>query len=308
MQYRRTNCALAAATVLLSVAGARAAAADKKAYEQQVDVVYGQRDGIALVMDVFSPGGQKNGLAIIDIASGAYSSDRGKIRDHMMARVYDIFCGKGYTVFAIRPGSLSRYSIPEMVANIRTGIKWIRGHAGQYGIDPDNLGITGGSAGGHLACLTVVATPPGKDGSLDQPFKAVGVFFPPTDFLHFRGSSDFAKDEQAAQRMRNFVADRNPGAGKPDAARLTELAKSISPALIVDRKQPPFLIIHGDADPMVPLDQSKILVAALKKAGGQAELIVKHGGGHPWMTINEEVKVMADWFDGQLSKKGAKHE
>jgi dipeptidyl aminopeptidase/acylaminoacyl peptidase len=53
----------------------------------------------------------------------------------------------------------------------------------------------------------------------------------------------------------------------------------------------------------VPLQQSEILIAALKKAGGQADLIVKHGGGHAWLTINEEVKTMADWFDKELKSR-----
>jgi dipeptidyl aminopeptidase/acylaminoacyl peptidase len=87
---------------------------------------------------------------------------------------------------------------------------------------------------------------------------------------------------------------------KVDPEKLTEMARKISPALLVERKQPPFLIIHGDADPVVPLHQSEVLIEALKKAGGQADLIVKPGGGHPWLTINEEVKVMADWFDKEL--------
>ena len=93
-----------------------------------------------------------------------------------------------------------------------------------------------------------------------------------------------------------------------DIAKLTELAKAISPALLVESKQPPFLIIHGDADPLVPLHQSELLIDALKKQGGSAELIVKKGGGHPWFTIHEEVQVMADWFDKQLAEKTAKHE
>jgi dipeptidyl aminopeptidase/acylaminoacyl peptidase len=62
----------------------------------------------------------------------------------------------------------------------------------------------------------------------------------------------------------------------------------------------PFLLIHGDADPLVPLQQSQKMVEVLKAAGGSAELIIKKGGGHPWFTIPEEVKTMADWFDHHL--------
>jgi dipeptidyl aminopeptidase/acylaminoacyl peptidase len=63
------------------------------------------------------------------------------------------------------------------------------------------------------------------------------------------------------------------------------------------------LIIHGDADTVVPLQQSEVMLAALKKAGVVAELVVKPGGGHPWSTLHEEVRVIADWFDKQLAAK-----
>jgi len=273
----------------------------KLAYEQHQDVVFGEDDGSVLVMDVFTPTGPKNGLGIVDVASGSWRSDRGKIRDHARAQVYDIFCGRGYTVFAMRPGSITKFSIPEMVRHLRTGTRWVRAHAAEYGIDQNNLGITGGSAGAHLAALTVVSTPADANGRVDQPFKAVGVFFPPTDFLHYRGdAADFGKDDRSTRQVRELVGLSDEAAKKTDSTKLAEMARKISPALLVDRKQPPFLIIHGDADPLVPLHQSEMLIDALKKAGGQADLIVKHGGGHPWLTIHEEVKVMADWFDKEL--------
>jgi dipeptidyl aminopeptidase/acylaminoacyl peptidase len=81
--------------------------------------------------------------------------------------------------------------------------------------------------------------------------------------------------------------------------------KQISPARLVTDKAPPFLLIHGDADFMVPLQQSEVMVDALKKSGVSAELIVKKGGGHPWPTIHEEVKILADWFDEKLSAPAA---
>ena len=81
---------------------------------------------------------------------------------------------------------------------------------------------------------------------------------------------------------------------------LAEALEAISPARLVTSDAPPFLLIHGDADPAVPLQQSEVMVAALKKEGVPAELIVKPGGTHPWPTIHEEVAVMADWFVEQL--------
>ena len=83
----------------------------------------------------------------------------------------------------------------------------------------------------------------------------------------------------------------------------SESLKQISPARLVTKQLPPFLLIHGDADPDVPLQQSERMVAALKQAGVPAQLIIKPGGAHPWPTIHEEVAILADWFDKQLAEK-----
>src|ERR1700693_2446789 len=138
-------------------------------YKQQKDVVLGEADGVGLAMDIFTPVGKRNGLAVIDVASGAWYSDRGKIRDHERGQFFQIFCSHGYTVFAIRPGSRSRFSAPEMVQNLRKGIHWVRDHAGEFGIDPDHMGLCGASAGGHLACLALVTPDIGKDHKVIQP-------------------------------------------------------------------------------------------------------------------------------------------
>lgn len=266
-------------------------------YTQTEDVVFGEVDGVGLLMDVFKPTGKANGLAIVDVASGAWYSDRGKINDHKRAQMYDIFCGKGYTVFAVRPGSRTRFSIADMAANVKTGIAWVKKHAADYQIDADRLGLTGASAGGHLASLV------GVTADDKAAVKAVGVFFPPTDFVEYRGKKlDFANASEAElDPLRKFVwpAGGGPASGSELEQKLTE----ISPARLVTSKAPPFLIIHGDADMMVPLSQSEKLIAALKAAGVANELIVKKGGAHPWPTIHEEVQVLADWFDKQLDKK-----
>ncbi len=81
---------------------------------------------------------------------------------------------------------------------------------------------------------------------------------------------------------------------------ITQAVKAISPARLITATAPPFLLIHGDADQLVPLQQSQTMLAALKAKGVPAELIVKQGGGHPWPTLPEEVAVLADWFVAQL--------
>ncbi|MCP4191541.1 MAG: alpha/beta hydrolase [Planctomycetaceae bacterium] len=263
-------------------------------YQQQEDVVFAQSHGVAITMDIFTPQQNPNGLAIIDVASGAWSSDRGKIRDHKRALIFDIFCKRGYTVFAVRPGSLSRFSCADMVDHVEQAIKWVKSKSEQYQIDPDRIGIVGASAGGHLASLVALRQ--------KTPVAAAGVFFPPTDFLKFEGKPIDPQEQDGLGALARALAFPD-GIDSLTEAEIQSGLKSISPAHQVTAEAPPFLLIHGDADRVVPLEQSERLVAALKKNDVPVELIVKPGGGHPWFTIPVEVSKLADWFDTQLSNE-----
>ena len=267
-------------------------------YDQKIDVVYGEVHGTGLLMDVFTPKEKANGLAIVDVVSGAWHSDRNKIRDHTLAQLYRIFCSHGYTVFGIRPGSRTRYTALEMVSHVKIGIRYVKLHASEYNIDPERLGLTGASAGGHLATLVAV-TPEAGNADAKQPLlrlgpqvRAAAVFFPPTDFLDWNGKP------ASTQLMSDLLF--LGGIQGHSEEEIQDRARQISPARLVKGSSIPFLFIHGDADPLVPLQQSQKMVEALKAAGGSAELIVKKGGGHPWLTLPEEVQVMADWFDRHL--------
>ena len=268
-------------------------------YRQQQDVVYAEVHGTGLLMDIFTPKGEANGLGIIDVVSGAWSSDRGKIRDHTLAQFYNIFCKRGYTVFAARPGSKSRYTGAEMDQNVKLAIRFAKQRAADYRIDPARLGITGASAGGHLATLAAL-TPVAHDlqnkqriDQLDTSVCAVAVFFPPTDFLEWQEGKPIDPSVLGPLLFVGGIRGHNDD-------EIRSAAKAISPLHRVANPQPPFLLIHGDADKVVPLSQSRKLVEAINQAGGNAELIVKEGGGHPWLTISNEVGVMADWFDKRL--------
>jgi acetyl esterase/lipase len=284
---------------------AMSAAADELPYVQHENVVYGESDGIGLLMDVFTPKGTSNGLGIVDVISGVWHSDRGKIRDHERAQTFQILCRKGYTVFAVRPGSVTKFSVLEMLAHINEGIRWVKKHADVYNIDPDRLGLMGASAGGHLACLAAVTADDGKAKSADghkstgTGVQAVAVFFPITDFQNYGGKAfDPRADDDMGRLVRKLAFPH--GLNDVSDSELNQIMNQLSPARLVTPQAPPFLLIHGDADPVVPLQQSESMLAALKQANVPAELIVKQGGGHPWLTIHEEVQVLADWFDKQL--------
>lgn len=299
--HHRMKIHLARAFVLGSLLIATAAlAADGPPYEQRKDVVYGEVHGTGLLMDIFTPKGKPNGLAIVDVVSGDWYSDRNKIRDHTIAQLYTIFCSRGYVVFAARPGSKTRYTATEMDRHVKTAIRYAKEQAAEFRIDPSRLGLTGASAGGHLATLAALTPAQGKTDAKnpldrhDTAVRAVGVFFPPTDFLEWENGKMADLSVVAPLFFLNGAQGRSQ-------EEIKEAARAVSPLHRVGQPTIPFLLIHGDADKVVPLSQSQKLVAAIKGAGGSAELIVKAGGGHPWLTLPEEVAIMADWFDRQLA-------
>jgi acetyl esterase/lipase len=275
-------------------------------FVQTKDLVFAEVHGTGLLMDVFQPTGDSNGKAIVDIASGAWFSDRGKIRDHERAQVYDILCGRGYHVFAIRPGSRTKYTLKEMDQHVKMGIRTVKSLGEQYQFDSQRLGLTGASAGGHLATLAAF-TPAAVNANSKDPLErqydtnvaAVAVFFPPTDFLEWRPG------DMVNRVFLGYLFTGNGYLDTEEIARmsleeLSELAKEVSPLHNLKSPNIPLLAIHGDADPVVHVSQSEKLVAAVQAAGGKADLIIKPGGGHPWPTIAEEVSLVADWFDNNL--------
>ena len=299
-----SNTVVLVCTLLIVFVQSRDALANESpGFEQVQDVVYGEVHGTGLLMDVFTPKGTKNGKAIIDIASGAWYSDRGKIRDHTLAQFYATFCGRGYVVFAIRPGSKTRYTALEMDQHVKLAIRYVKDNATKYQIDASKLGLTGASAGGHLATLAALTPLNGDSKSKnklerhDTSVAAVAVFFPPTDFLEWKDGKSV--DPKVVGPLLAVGASDAELASKSEL-ELKDMAKAISPLYQVRKIDAPFLLIHGDADEVVPLSHSQKLVKAIQDVGGAAELIVKEGGGHPWLSLPEEVVVMADWFDKKL--------
>ncbi len=290
----RLTCLLIGCVVWATAGHARA----EDSYTQHQNIVYTESFGVGLVMDVFVPTGEKNGLAIVDIVSGAWHSDRGKIEQHKMAQMYEIFCKRGYTVFGVRPGSITKFTGLEMLKHIQEGVRWVKEHADEYDIDPERLGMTGASAGGHLGCLAGVASV-----DTDAAVKAIAVFFPPTDLIEYAGGDVNLQSDARINTILSALGfnGRIEGVTEEQATKRLTL---LSPARRVSGKEPPFLLIHGDADNVVPLKQSELMVDALKEKGVPVKLIVKPGGGHPWPTINEEVAVIADWMDQELKAEG----
>jgi acetyl esterase/lipase len=262
------------------------------------DVVYGRKFGLALTMDVLEPA-RPNGHGIILVVSGGWFSAKEAIPP---SRPWlSPFLERGYTVFAVLHGSQPKFAVPEIIQDIHRAVRFIRHNQELYGIDADRLGITGGSAGGHLSLMVATQGGPGDAGAADpvdresSAVQAVACFFPPTDFLNYGGPGE---DGVGAGVLAPFRAAFGPRVDDPE--QRLDLGREISPIYFVSSDLPPTLIAHGDADLLVPIQQAVSFVQRAHEAGARAELIVRHGEGHGWATFAADLRKFADWFDEHL--------
>ncbi len=283
---------------------------------RQEDVIYGRKYGTALTMDVFTPAGKANGAAIVWCVSGGWFSNHDSINPRTGVPVE--LPRRGYTVFAVVHGSNPKYAIPEVLQDMHRAVRFIRANAAKYGIDPNRIGITGGSAGGHLSLMQGTAGTDGNPKAKDpverasSKVQAVACFFPPTDFLNW-GKQDqlvlplFAKQIPRVMPAFDFTT-RDPKTGGfvrvTDADKIKDILREVSPITHVTAKSAPALIIHGDNDKLVPIQQAEIMVARLKDAKVDAKLVVKPGAGHSWAGMDKDLVTMADWFDAHLLNAG----
>ncbi|HMV52019.1 MAG TPA: alpha/beta hydrolase, partial [Blastocatellia bacterium] len=116
------------------------------------DVVYGHKDGLAMTLDVMIPETKPKNIGVILIVSGSWKSKKSDIAlEEAQLRGQHWAQGLlngGYTLFLVRHGSTPRYPVPEMIGDIKRSIRFVRLHAKDYGVDPEHLGIVGGSSGG----------------------------------------------------------------------------------------------------------------------------------------------------------------
>ncbi|MCZ6710629.1 MAG: alpha/beta hydrolase [Gammaproteobacteria bacterium] len=260
------------------------------------DVIYGHKDGMALVYDVFHAA-EPNGAGVVYMVSGGWFS-RWQEPEKRLQQFAPLL-NEGFTVFAVYHGSAPRFKVPDAVSDVRAAVRHIRTHAGDYGVAADRLGVWGGSAGGHLSLmlgLDAESVPMSAEGEgrarflapsyavssdADGRLAAVVAFYPPVDL-----------------RPRVGPSERFPALNfSPDAAA------AISPILFVSKDDPPTMLIHGDADTLVPLADSEILAQELAATGVEHDLLVIAGGGHGFRNPShraEATRAMVAWFKAHL--------
>lgn len=277
-------------------------------YTRTEDVIYGRKHGLALVMDVFAPKEKANGKGIIFCVSGGWFS----AKEMVNVGFFQEFLNRGYTVFAVMHGSQPKFTIPEVLDDMHRAVRFIKANAKKYNVDPDKLGIAGGSAGGHLSLMQGTAPKPGNPEAADpverqsSKVAAVACFFPPTDFLNYGepGNVQLGEGTLAGFRPPFDFWEREKGTNKlvviEDPERRKAIGKQVSPVYHVTKDSAPSLIIHGDADKLVPIQQAELIIAKFREAGVPCELVVKKGQAHGWKGMDKDIATLADWFDKYL--------
>lgn len=260
-------------------------------------VVYGQRHGQPLAIDVLRPE-SPNGRGVLVMASGSWKSSGPGRFDLWIAAP---LLRRGYTVFAVYHLSQPKASVPEIVADVNRAVRFIRHHAREYGIDPARLGVTGGSSGGHLSLMLATRGGPGPADAADpvdresSAVQAVAIFFPVTNLLDLGRSTENLKDGGPPKSYRKAF-----GIDPTDLAAWKTVGREVSPVFHVSRSLPPVLIAHGDADTLTPLEQSEWFQASARAVGREVIIEVHRGGKHGWRTMPWDIRRFGAWFDQHL--------
>ena len=205
--------------------------------------------------------------------------------------------GKGYAVASINYRLSQQAVFPAQIEDCKAAIRWLRANAKKYNLDPDHVGVWGGSAGGHLVALLGttggVKELEGKGGNLDQSSRVQCV-------VDWFGHSDFRDAPGARDNPMHPVAQLLGGT----ISKEKEKAALASPVVHITKDCPPFLIMHGDQDRPVPLPQSKMLAEALKKANVPVTLVILEGAGHggPEFYKEENRKRIEEFFKLHLKR------
>jgi acetyl esterase/lipase len=236
------------------------------------DVVFAAPESHRLRLDLFLPEDTKNPPLVVFIHGGGWRNNSYKRCLTPWLTDY------GFAVASIGYRLSDKAKFPAQVHDCKAALRWLRAHADQYGYNADRIGVAGTSAGGHLALMLGVTG--GVDelegevgGNAEQSSRVQAIvdYYGPSDFV-LRSQNQPSKTEKPDSPVRQLL-------GVP-ASENKDLAKFASPAFHVTGDDPPLLIIHGDGDKTVHLDQSERMVEEYRRAGLDVTLEIVPGGGH----------------------------
>lgn len=233
------------------------------------DLVYAAPDGIPQLLDLYRPAEPSRPLPVVVWVHG------GGWKNGSKGNCPGVFLAKhGYAVASIDYRLTDTACWPAQINDCRTAVQFLRDHAAEYHLDAKHIAAWGGSAGGHLAALMGTLDAPENEQTSSR-VQAVIDFYGPADLLTMppntpspdKTEKDLA-NSNGAKLLGGTVRDR------------PKLARQASALYNVSKDDPPFLIVHGEKDPGVPLSQSRRLHDKLRAAGVPSKLVVIPGAGH----------------------------
>ncbi len=277
--------------IILAVLSLGFAFAAEESVTFDKDVVYGKCANVELKLNLSHPEkGDGPFPCLVFIHGGGWAAGDRKVYDNEIKE----FAKHGYVVATVGYRFAPEYHFPAQVEDVKCAVRYLRAHAKELKINPAKFGALGESAGGHLSLMLGLMNKEdgleGESGSADQSSKVQAVvnYFGPGDFV-----AQDEYNELGANIVRNFLGTDDP--------KSPLVAKS-SPMTYIDKTDAPVLTFHGTNDFLVPLNMSKRLHEALKKAGVEEKLVVLEGQGHGWggKTREKTMKESLEFFDKHL--------
>jgi acetyl esterase/lipase len=283
----------------------------KQPYDVQREIHYVPEGDASQTLDVYLPKeiGDKPLPVVIWIHGGGWHAG------NKSGCGSAFLVGQGYAAASVEYRFSQKALFPAQIQDCQAAIRFLRANAAKYHLDPDHFGVAGDSAGGHLVAL--VGTSGGKHafapigGNEDQSdrVQAVCDFYGPADFNAVMKQADADKN---VRNIFKFNTPADPYSSLIGVALNSDQAKgdAVSPVHYVSKDAPPFLILHGTHDALVPFAQSEELLAALKGAGVDALLQPFPNAGHGGAVFHkpEVHKLIKAFFDKNLRQMDVKVE
>jgi acetyl esterase/lipase len=292
MNANRRNCAAVMALVVAVSAGIQTLrAADNILFEKNIE--YSNPDNQHLQVDLARPEGEGPFPAVICIHGGGFRAGDRQSYDGLIKKL----AKHGYVAITVTYRLAPKYQFPAAIYDVKAAVRWLRANAGKYHVDPDRIGVTGGSAGGHLAQFLGVTAGvkefEGEGGNANQSSRVACVvnFYGPSDF-----TKSYGKSVDAAEVLPLFFG------GNLEKERQKHIQGS--PLYWVTPDAAPTLCVHGTKDQYVAFEQAEWIVDRLKAAGVEAELLPMVGSMHGFKgDVEEKAEVaMIAFFDKHLKK------
>jgi len=256
-------------TFLFAIVALALAARAEDAFRIEKDISYlapERKEKADLYLPAVNPSGARRPAVVIIHGGGWTGGDKGAAREINIGTNLAL---RGYVGLSINYVLAStnkdgKPTWPQNLHDCKTAVRWLRKNAGRLQVDPERIGVIGGSAGGHLAAMLAVTGP--KDG-LD-PQGPYGEFS-----CRVQCAVDLYGPADLSGRLDLAMLGKS-------SAQAPELYRAASPVTYVDRDDPPLLILHGTADKTVPVEQSRLFAAKLREAGARHELVIVEGAPH----------------------------